>query len=93
MAKLTWLGPDDYEAGETPPHTCTWNGVAFPRGEAVEVDDPDMIRKARGNRMFKVDDGGRNLPAIEPLGREISSADTMARARHRGRSGRREFLR
>ena len=40
MAKLTWRGPDDYEAGETPPSSCTWDGITFPVGVAVEVDDP-----------------------------------------------------
>ena len=55
MAKLTWRGPDDYEAGETPPSSCTWNGITFPVGVAVEVDNPTMIAKARGNRMFKVE--------------------------------------
>ena len=46
MAKLTWRGPDDYEAGETPPSSCTWNGITFPVGVAVEVDNPTMIAKA-----------------------------------------------
>ena len=71
MTKLTWRGPDDYEAGETPPSSCTWNGITFPVGVAVEVDNPTMIAKARGNRMFKVED--------EP------PDGAMARARHRGR--------
>ena len=66
MAKLTWLGPDDYEAGETPPSSCTWNGITFPVGVAVEVDHPTMIAKAKGNRMFKVEDAGTvsTTPAV-----------------------------
>ena len=59
MAKLTWRGPDDYEAGETPPSSCTWNGITFPVGVAVEVDEPDHDCQGAGNRMFKVEDGRR----------------------------------
>jgi len=73
MAKLTWRGPDDYQAGETPPSSCTWNGITFPVGVAVEVDHPVMIAKARGNRMFKVEEepstvlitGNGNQPATQ----------------------------
>jgi hypothetical protein len=65
MPKLTWRGPDDYEAGETPPSSLTWAGITFPVGVAVEVNDAWMIGKARGNRMFKVESG--NGP-IEPTG-------------------------
>ena len=49
MAKITWKGE-----AEGPP-SCTWNGIAFPAGRAVEVDDPWMIAKARGNQYFKVE--------------------------------------
>ena len=63
MAKLTWLGADDYEAGETPPSSCTWDDITFPVGEAVEVTDEWMIAKARGNRFFKVDDEPAKKPA------------------------------
>ena len=66
MAKLTWRGPDDYEAGETPPSSCTWNGITFPVGVAVEVDNPTMIAKARGNRMFKVGDEPQKVQWREP---------------------------
>jgi hypothetical protein len=50
MTKITWKGE-----AEGPP-SCTWNGIAFPVGRAVEVDDPWMIAKARGNQYFKVED-------------------------------------
>ena len=56
MAKLTWLGPDDYGEGETPPASLTWAGLTFPVGVAVEVDHPVMVAKAKGNRMFKVEE-------------------------------------
>ena len=66
MAKLTWRGPDDYEAGETPPSSLTWAGITFPVGVAVEVDNPWMIGKARGNRMFKVEGEPQNVQWREP---------------------------
>jgi hypothetical protein len=71
MAKLTWRGPDDYEAGETPPSSLTWAGITFPVGVAVEVDNPTMIAKAKGNRMFKVDEG---YGPIEPSGAKAPAA-------------------
>jgi len=70
MAKLTWRGPDDYEAGETPPSSLTWAGITFPVGVAVDVDNAWMIGKARGNRMFKVEAG--NGP-IEPTGAKAAA--------------------
>jgi len=64
MAKLTWLGSTEgYREGETPLDSCTWNGVLFTCGDKVEVTDETMIRKARGNRFFKVDDGPAKKPA------------------------------
>jgi hypothetical protein len=54
MTKITWRGAEGYEEGETPPRSCTWAGITFPVGVAVEVDDPTMIDKAKGNRFFKV---------------------------------------
>ena len=57
MTTLTWLGEQDYGEGETPLSACTWNGVLFTAGDKVEVTDPWMIAKARGNRFFRVEDG------------------------------------
>jgi len=56
MAKLTWLSTDDYREGETPLDSCVWCGVLFTAGDAVEVTDPWMIAKARGNRFFRVEE-------------------------------------
>lgn len=50
MAKLTYLGE-----GIHPPPSIEWGGVAFPLGEAVEVDDPAMVKKASANPSFKVE--------------------------------------
>lgn len=66
MAKLTWLGTEDYREGETPLESVTWCGVLFTAGDKVEVTDEWMIAKARGNRFFLVQEDD---PApIEPTG-------------------------
>lgn len=56
MTKLTWLGAEGYEEGETPPDSCTWGGIVFPVGVAVDVDEAWLIAKAKGSRFFKVED-------------------------------------
>ena len=56
MAKLTWLGSEDYREGESPLESCVWNGMLFTAGDKVEVSDEWMIAKARGNRFFRVED-------------------------------------
>lgn len=48
--KAIWLG------GPGEPETCEWNGISFKRGEAVELDNVFMIKKAKGNPFFSVDD-------------------------------------
>lgn len=55
MTTLTWLGAEGYEEGETPPDSCTWGGIVFPVGVAVEVDNPALIAKAKGSRFFAID--------------------------------------
>ena len=37
-----------------------WNGVLFTAGDKVEVTDPWMIAKARGNRFFRVEESNGN---------------------------------
>lgn len=61
---ITWLG----EPGGS--EECVWNGVTFPEGKAVEVDDPFMIKKAKTNPFFEVD--GEEKP---------TKADHLAKAR------------
>jgi hypothetical protein len=58
MARITWLGGEDYQEGETPLEAITWCGVLFTAGDKVEVTDERMIAKARGNRFFRVENGG-----------------------------------
>jgi len=57
MAKLTWLGTEDYREGETPLESCVWCGVLFTAFDKVDVSDQWMINKARGNRFFRVEEG------------------------------------
>jgi hypothetical protein len=53
MTKITWLGEDtDTEPG---PSFNIWNGYKFPKGEAVEIDDPFMIAKARANQYYMIE--------------------------------------
>lgn len=54
--KITWLGEDADHEGGAGPSNMTWKGVKFPIREAVEVSDPDMIRRAKGNKFFKVEE-------------------------------------
>ena len=55
MAKVTWLGEDS--DGIAGPSFTTCFDRKFPKGEAVELTDPDMIRRASGNPFFKVEEG------------------------------------
>lgn len=87
MATITWLGEDDLHNDGCGPGFTTWNGVRFDIGAPVEVSDPIMIAKAKGNPFFDVD--GSELPAkrgpgrprkTEPLATN-SNDDEMARRR------------
>jgi hypothetical protein len=68
MAKLTWLGSEDYREGETPLEACEWCGVLFTAGDRVEVTDQWMISKARGNHFFRVEEDEVPASFIGPLG-------------------------
>jgi hypothetical protein len=48
------LGEDgDGTAG--PSFTTCFGGIKFPKGTAVEVSDPDHVRRAQGNSFFLVE--------------------------------------
>ncbi len=64
--KAMWLG------GEGEADTCEWKGVVFKKGEAVELADPFMIRKAKTNPFFAVE-GEKPEPSTQ--------ADRLALAR------------
>lgn len=64
----TWLGgPDE-------PDFCEWMGITFPKDEPVEITDEFMIRKAKGNKFFVVNDPEGDKP-------KPSKADNLAKAR------------
>lgn len=52
MAKLTWLGEDGPDVAG-PSFTLAFDRK-FPKGEAVEVTDKDIIARARKNPFFEV---------------------------------------
>ena len=63
MAKLTWLGEDEYHNGSPGPSFCViFDGIKFPKGVPVEVTNPWFIAKARGNAFFHVDDSDEFAP-------------------------------
>lgn len=74
MAKLIWLGEPDSE-GEGPRHN-TWNGITFPRGEEVEIDNPQMIAKARKNPFYSVDGEVYVPDGAQPHPNATGQADT-----------------
>ena len=56
MAKITWLGEDDLHDGAPGPSFCIgFDGIKFPKGQPVEVTNPDFINRARKNQFFDVD--------------------------------------
>ena len=52
MAKITWLGEDTKDTHG--PNFNIWNGVKFPKGKAVEVENQWMIDVAKSNQFYKV---------------------------------------
>ena len=68
--KATWLG------GPGEPEACEWMGTIFPKDEPVEITDEFMIRKAKGNKFFVVEDEAEG-EAPKP-----SKADHLAKAKH-----------
>lgn len=64
MAKLTWLGEDEPGIAG-PSFTTAFGGTKFPKGEAVEVTDKDIIARARRSRFFEVS-GVPGRPPAKP---------------------------
>jgi hypothetical protein len=54
-AQVTWLGEDHLHEEGNGPRKNTWNGIEFIKGEPVEIDNPRMIEKAKGNPFYEVD--------------------------------------
>ena len=56
MAKITWLGEDEYHDGVAGPSFCMGpGGIKFPKDVPIEVTDNAFIAKARNNRFFDVE--------------------------------------
>lgn len=56
MTKVIWLGEDQGDI-PGPSFTTCYGGLKFSKGEPVELTDPDMIRRAKGNPNFNVIEG------------------------------------
>ena len=57
MAKLTWLGEDELHNGAPGPSFCVgFDGIKFPKGQPVEVNNKGFIAKAKGSQFFEVED-------------------------------------
>lgn len=70
MTRITWLGEDELDGPGIPgPSFTFWNGIKFRKGEPVEIDDPTMIRKARGNQFFEVQSDDVEIEAPKRRGR------------------------
>lgn len=54
-ASIVWLGEDHLHPDGNGPKVNVWNGITFRQGEAVEVDQPHMIAKAKNNPFYEVD--------------------------------------
>lgn len=76
--KLTWLGEDELHGpDQAGPSFTRWNGIKFEKNVPVSVDNPDMIRRAKGNRFFRVedDDPPKRGPGRPPKVRDDGDAD------------------
>jgi len=54
MAKITWLG-EDTEDTPGPSFTTCFDGIKFPKGRPVEVNNPEFVNRARKNQFFEVE--------------------------------------
>lgn len=60
MTKVTWKGEDELHGPHSGgPNYLMWREIKFPKGVAVNVNDPFIIEKARTNQYFKVEDGAK----------------------------------
>jgi hypothetical protein len=84
MAKLTWLGEDElHNGGAGPSFTTAFDGVKFPKGEAVEVRIHAHVQKALNNPFFEVenaDDVDDAPGAPKPKRGRPSNAERSAKA-------------
>lgn len=79
MAKITWLGED--EEGIAGPSFTTCFDLKFPKGQPVEVNDPDTIKRAERNVFFRVEyDQQGAEPADELKGLSVAELRNLADA-------------
>lgn len=65
MAKITWLGEDDPVNDIPGPSWNTWNGIRFPKGQPVEINDAGMIASARQNQFYRVEEATKPREKID----------------------------
>lgn len=93
MAKIVWLG--EPEADNEGPRQNIWNGITFPRGVEVDIDNAQMIAKARKNPSYSVDgevyvpDGARPHPNAGPVAEPRTDLSEMNVAELREEAARR----
>ncbi len=81
MATLVWLG--EPEGNEDGPRKNMWNGLTFIRGEPVEVQNEQMIAKAKRNPFYSVDgevyvpDGAEPHPNAGPVVKDKTQLSEM----------------
>ena len=63
MAKVKWLGED--KPNEPGPSFNTWKGIQFDKGKWVDVDDEQMLTRARTNQYYEVKDDKAEAKAEE----------------------------
>lgn len=82
MTTLTWLGEDELHGGGAgPSFTTAFGGIKFPKGKAVEVTDPEIIKKAKTNQFFSVSDNGSESGPDDLDGLKIADLREMAEAK------------
>ncbi len=75
MARITWLGEDE---GNTPGPSFTMAfDRKFPKGHPVEVDDKDIIARARKNKFFEVSGVPGRPPAQKPVIEKTNDQDQV----------------
>jgi len=65
MVKITWLGEDDPVNDIPGPSWNTWNGIRFPKGQPVEINDAGMIASARQNQFYRVEEATKPREKID----------------------------
>lgn len=71
MAKIRWIGE-----GEDGPRVNTWRGIIFEVGKWVEIEDPHIVAKAKGNPYYEVE--GDKPKAPPPKGAAPSFNPTIS---------------